>query len=114
MKSCYLDKTTRSIADLHPALDNGAWVITRINVPIEHRGKGHGSALLKRIVADADESGTVLQLEPVPTGGLNLTNLVAWYFRNGFTWKGCILERRPRTQRIPAEFYDEALGQGRR
>jgi predicted GNAT family acetyltransferase len=86
MKQCYVDKDTRSIADLSP--DEEGWQINRINVPTVHRGNGVGSKLLKRILEDADAEGATLWLLPSATGGLTQAQLVAWYLRYGFAWKG--------------------------
>lgn len=83
MNSAYYDMGTRSIADLVP-ISTGEILVTRINVPAEHRGKGIGSKLLRSIVADADIMGVTLILEPSPYGGLNYEQLTAWYKRYGF------------------------------
>jgi GNAT superfamily N-acetyltransferase len=85
MKSCYVDYEHRGIADLYPPGElTDCWTVTRINIPKEERGNGYGTALLKRILADADEEGVSLSLEPSPSGGLNYAQLVAWYRRHGF------------------------------
>lgn len=100
MKTCYVNADTRAIADLvAPGELTRWWTITRINVPSAQRGRGHGSALLKRIIAEADEEGKTLALEPVPTGGLEYEDLVAWYKRHGFTesYQGYMV-RRPRKE----------------
>lgn len=95
MQSCYVDYTTRAIADLVDYYGLGM-VITRLNVPVKERGKGAGSKLLAQILADADRTHTTLFLEVVPTGGLNEEQLTAWYKKHGFSnWKG-IMRRRPR------------------
>lgn len=95
MSSCYVDYTTRSIADLVDYYGLGM-LITRINVPPKERGKGAGRKLLSAILADADRTRTTLFLEIVPTGGLTEEQLKAWYERNGFVyWKG-VMRRRPR------------------
>jgi len=85
MKTCYVDRETRSIADLvAPGELTFAWTITRINVPHRHRGQGLGSTLLKQILEDADRDGVVLALEPAPSDGLDYDALRAWYERHGF------------------------------
>lgn len=87
MKRCYLDKRTRTIADLSQS-PNGAWEIHRINVPIAARGKLVGSRMLDKICAEADAEQATLWLLPVATGGLTHSALVAWYSKRGFEWMG--------------------------
>lgn len=99
MKSCYIDKTHRVIADTMPDhIEPVTWV-NRINVPREHRGKRLGSAMLQRLCDDADLEGAILVLSPLSTGGLNGPQLVAWYKRYGFMWDKTMagrMIRRPR------------------
>lgn len=95
MSSCYVDYTTRSIADLVDYYGLGM-LITRINVPPKERGKGAGAKLLKAILADADRTYTTLFLEVVPTGEMTEEQLTGWYGRHGFKyWKG-VFRRQPR------------------
>lgn len=85
MKTCYYDRATLAIADLvTPGAIHEGWVITRINVPRRYRGEGHGTALLKEILADADAEGADLWLDVSPSDGLDWGQLVAWYERHGF------------------------------
>lgn len=88
MKNCYIDRDTRSIADLTNVgeMVPGTMTITRINVPAESRGKGLGSMLLKQICTDADAEGVGLSLEIVPSGPLDYQDLYRWYGRYGFEW----------------------------
>lgn len=103
MYRVYYDKEHRAIADifLYPSDDeesSSQYMITRINVPREHRSKGIASRLLKRITDDADEEGVVLLLEISPSDGLNYSQLLSWYTKCGFR-KICnssLLERQPR------------------
>jgi ribosomal protein S18 acetylase RimI-like enzyme len=60
------------------------YVITRINVPKEHRGQGWGRALLQDAIKIADDSGYTLWLEINPYGEMTFQQLAAWYERNGF------------------------------
>ena len=85
MRECYFDEETRAIADLISHGDlAGNLIITRINVPKEHRGKGIARKLLKEILFDADKDRVILHLEVSPSDGLNREQLVAWYKRHGF------------------------------
>jgi len=87
-----LSPTALAIADLveyHPdGVRQDGFLITRINVPFEFRSKGHGSALLKKILAAADERGEKLWLGITPSDGLSFVQLERWYFRHGFKWVG--------------------------
>ena len=85
MPSVYMHRDSRSIADLN-MLDDGRVLISRINVPVRSRGRGLASKMLKEILRDADAMGITLILEPVPSGGLDYEQLVAWYQRHGFMW----------------------------
>lgn len=73
MQTCYMNQSTRTIADTIPGeligMDLNTVVISRINVPMQYRGKGHGRTILKRILEDADREGITLCLEPLPSGG---------------------------------------------
>lgn len=84
MLTCYVDRDTRSIADLVHLEEDHTWLITRINVPAASRGLRRGSQLLKKITNDADGCGAILVVHPSPSGGLDFTQLCAWYERNGF------------------------------
>lgn len=90
MERCYIDRESNTIADLAPMseFDQNApldtWLITRINVPIRNRGKGFGTAMLKRITDDADRLGVMLYLQPISSGHWNNRTLRAWYVRHGF------------------------------
>lgn len=85
MKTCYVDMETRSIADLiAPGELAPGWCISRINVPEPHRGKGNGTKILKRILADADAEGRTLWLEVHSSGPLDNNQLIDWYTRHGF------------------------------
>lgn len=102
MRNYYMDSETRSIVDIVPGTEMGVTgvVLTRINVPSRYRGKGHGSDILKRVLADADATNTRIFLEPAASGGLDQDSLIEWYQRHGFKWMkgyvGCILVRHPR------------------
>ena len=102
MKDCYFDKETRAIADLVSHGDlAGNLIITRINVPKEHRGKGVARKLLAKILADADKDRIILHLEVSPSDGLNREQLIAWYSRHGFEDYGSGLM--VRTPKQPSE-----------
>jgi GNAT superfamily N-acetyltransferase len=89
MKQCYFTTSVRAIADLIETdgilRGKPVWQISRINVPEDHRRQGHGTALLKRILADADAEGVVLELSPLPSDfTFSRTDLISWYKRHGF------------------------------
>lgn len=84
MQVTYIDKDTHSIADVYDDPVSDKFIITRINVPKQHRKKGHGTRLLKQILADADNEGVKLALFCAPSGGLTFRQLVNWYKRHGF------------------------------
>ena len=46
--------------------------------------KGHGTALLKQILSDADRESVDLYLEVSPSDGLSYDQLASWYKRHGF------------------------------
>lgn len=97
MKSCYyrkLDGLSLAVLDNCDYYGDGR-IITRINVPKKYRGQGHGTALLKECIADADKEGITLWLEIAESGGLSYDELEAWYKRHGFTGH-MIYMRRPR------------------
>lgn len=98
MKTVYLDEGSRSIADLME-LEEGdqqaisglpdskglpMYLVTRISVPRESRGKGVGSKLLREILRDADEEGVVLTGWVSPSGGMTKKQLNDWYLREGY------------------------------
>ena len=97
MKTCYVDKATRTIADLCVSSPHSGhipklrgFIITRINVPIKSRGQGHGSKILQCIVRDADRMQVVLHLEVFASGALSEKQLRAWYSRYGFENNGVV------------------------
>lgn len=102
MKHCYLARLSSSriaIADLTDYYDDG-WYITRINVPKEFRGQGHGRALLKQITDAADQEGVTLHLEIQPSDGLDYEALQAWYIRAGFKRTLSWFTRRPKQSTV--------------
>lgn len=107
MKSTYMKQVEGSvrpaIADL-TRLDRdpdlwgpNTWMLNRINVPHEARGRGHATNLLAMVLYDADAEGATVVLGPSPSDGLDFTALVAWYERHGFKWtrSGAMMERTP-------------------
>lgn len=83
MKTCYVDKETRGIADLCE-ISAHTFLITRINTPVASRGQGVARKLLQQILEDADREHVLLCLEISPSDGLAYNELEAWYFRHGF------------------------------
>lgn len=94
MRTCYIDKETRSIADLCD-YDGRGMLLTRINVPKAARGRGHARRLLDRILEDADHFRVTLFLEISPSDGLDFDQLEAWYMRHGFERYDDYYRRRP-------------------
>ena len=97
MKNCYYQKLENppglAVLDLVDYYGEGL-MITRINVPTSHRGKGIGSRLLREALADADAEGITLWLEILAYGGLTNDQLRSWYERHGFRGSS-ILKRNP-------------------
>jgi GNAT superfamily N-acetyltransferase len=99
MKKCYIDYKHRAIADLCDSLHFGSGpglLLTRINTPRAHRGKGVARALMAQILSDADAEGVTLFLHISPSDGLNYNQLKAWYERCGFVDRGIVFRRDPR------------------
>ncbi len=70
-------------------------IITRVNVPAPHRGKGIASELLKEVTVAADQDRVNLYLEIAASDGLDNDQLRAWYERHGFVGSAMLM-RRPR------------------
>lgn len=94
MKSCYVDKEHRAIADLCDYYGKGM-LLTRINVPMKSRGQGIARKLFAEILADADKEHVTLYLEISPSDGLNYKELEMWYKRHGFIGD-LLYKRKPR------------------
>ncbi len=77
--------------------DDQGYIITRVNVPQSHRGKGIARELMAEVIAEADRTGTTLFLEIQPSDGLNYEQLRSWYRRLGFEGS-LVLIRKPRRQ----------------
>jgi GNAT superfamily N-acetyltransferase len=73
------------------------YMITRVNVPQAHRGKGLGSRLLKEACEEADKANIRLYLEIASSDGLTYDQLEAWYRRYGFRRCNGIMRRKPNT-----------------
>ncbi len=83
-----------AIADLI-STDLGV-VLTRINVPQQHRKKGIGSQLLKEVITEADKTKTTIWLQVLSSGGLNRSQLISWYKRYGFEFcSNTTMKRKP-------------------
>jgi hypothetical protein len=63
-----------------------SYLITRIEVGNEERGKGYATQLLNEICMDADRERIRLWLEIAPdeSNGLDYVQLLSWYKRHGF------------------------------
>jgi len=89
-----ISETRLAILDLVDYYGLGL-IITRINVPEEHRAQGFGRQLLLEACNAADRGEVVLFLEIAPSGPLDYDQLESWYMRYGFKrWKG-IYRRKP-------------------
>lgn len=90
MKHAYtikLSATRIAIADVCNIDGDPYYMVTRINVPQQFRGKGIGTRLLKQILDDADKEGVILVLWPQASDGLPTYILEEWYKRYGFKWE---------------------------
>lgn len=65
---------------------NGLREISKLETPVEHRGKGHATELLKAICDEADTQALVLLLHVAPFGDTDLgaSQLERWYEKFGF------------------------------
>lgn len=64
-------------------------------------GKGHAGALMRRVMATADDHGVTLMLLPEPFGDvpMSVDDLKAWYGRLGFKQiqaEPCVMARPPK------------------
>lgn len=80
-------------------LGERTWMLLILKVEKGKRGKGHGAALLTRILRDADTTRTTIRL-CVPShtyqGDMSPEQLLDWYRGYGFRPRGVNLIRRPR------------------
>ena len=60
------------------------WIVNRINVPVNARGRVIGNELLYKLITWADKYGQTLVLFVRPSSLLSDKDLRAWYMRNGF------------------------------
>jgi hypothetical protein len=88
VKTTYVDETTRTICDLSAeALPDGteSFCVQRINTPKQVRGRRAASRLMReRVLTQADVERATLHLWIGPGGGLDYSELAAWYHRLGF------------------------------
>ena len=62
--------------------DEGMLWLTSIEAM--EKGKGHGTAVLRKILDTADQYNVVVYLDPMPFGDTNTKQLVKWYTGMGF------------------------------
>lgn len=60
------------------------WVFQKISVAEEHRAKGYGSEVLKKLVGYLDRNQIDLYAYIHSSGSLSEQQLAAWYKRHGF------------------------------
>ena len=88
MKPSYIIKCGFSIAILNVDVNlldsNADFVIVRINVPVNERRKGIGTALLKRCLKDAQKEQVSLCLEVLSSSDMSSGRLMQWYKKHGF------------------------------
>lgn len=80
------DRGLRVVADTIQ-MDDHTYLLTRVETGQECRGKGYGTEILERVLADADAEGATLLLSVEPDlspGSLDAAALTAWYSRHGF------------------------------
>lgn len=111
MRTCFIKKcsdTRLAILDVCPFNEEDGLLVTRINVPVEFRGRGIASELLLECCRAADLHKKTLYLTIMPSGGLNFSQLEQFYMRYGFAhWNemyrrlpGCLIQ--PKILRQPS------------
>ena len=73
---------------LEPSVDlikrDDMWELSKIETPLELRGKGLADAELTKILEEADTAGVPIGLTPSTAFGANKNKLTKWYKRHGF------------------------------
>lgn len=98
MRTCFTRKVSETriaILDVCPFNEKDGLLITRINVPVEARGRGHASYLLWNCCKAADLHKKTLYLTIMPSGGLSFAQLERFYMRYGFEHWNEIYRRLP-------------------
>ena len=68
-------------------VEKNKYLVTRVSVPREHRGKGIGTKLLKEVTKDADKECSTLLIEPKPyDSGMTKESLINYYKIFGFEY----------------------------
>jgi GNAT superfamily N-acetyltransferase len=70
-------------------------LVSRINIPSEFRGQGHGTTLLNSCLQYADDNKLVLLIEVSSSGDMTNTQLSNWYRKFGFVDSEGLLVRLP-------------------
>ena len=78
-------------------------VISRVNTPHDHRGRGHARELMRECLADADASGITLYLWINAYGDMSDEQLGAWYERCGFKNGNVLFVREPQVSAAQAD-----------
>lgn len=106
-----------SISDAVPVhMKSAIREVSHLHVPLEHRRKHLGTALLNLICQEADANSITLLLiaQPYDEGGPNEDELTAWYAKFGFTElqdtpKGVMMVRKVHLPNRVAEVIHRAL-----
>lgn len=89
-----IDVASLAVVDLTDYFGKGL-IITRVNVPEAHRGKGWGRKMMTEVLQEADKTSTTLWLEISSSGEMTWEDLRSWYEKLGFTDVGGIFRRKP-------------------
>lgn len=82
-----LSTTHIAVVDLSDHSDD-MMIITRINVPMSYRNRGHARELMRKVLFATDRAGVTLALFIMPSGSMSSEQLAKWYERLGFRDNG--------------------------
>lgn len=97
--SIQISKRLRAVLAL--ARHSDGWMIMRLNVPKQYRGKGYGRKLLQEVLDDSDKMGFKLYLAISAGDGLTFAELEQWYMRRGFiVYNALVYVRHPQIKEL--------------